>query len=121
MSAALEAVLQTVRRRFLAALPEIEESLVTQQVCLRDRKTKDLDLEEVRSNAHKMAGVSPTLGFAELGAKAAMLDRLIGSELEQGKSNRQEILLKLEALLSEISHVRQAETASAEACSKSGA
>ena len=79
-AAALATALEPVRRRFIDTIEERILAIEGLRQDVTHNRDVDASVRAVASIAHKLSGVSATLGFARVGALAATVERMLDAE-----------------------------------------
>lgn len=107
MSAAMSQTIASVRDRFVASLDEKIldfETLRQQLASPADRKPA---LKTIRYETHKIAGIAETIGFGDIGTRAASIEEMAEAELTgaAGGQDAHGIEAALEAFLDRLEQV----------------
>jgi HPt (histidine-containing phosphotransfer) domain-containing protein len=101
-----ETMLAGLKVRFVAALKDDEERLAAALASLIERPESPGELERLQRCAHRLAGASGTLGFAELSIVAARLERAVEKRDNAGELDLAGIRLAGSDLLTELAKAR---------------
>lgn len=106
----MEDEVRAIRSRFKEGLDDrLAELEQLYHMIGRVEKRDDL-YEAVRIRAHKLAGISGTLGFSELGQLAARCeDQIVGFMADTATACGNEILKSIEAVLDEIDRILESD------------
>jgi len=103
----LDALLRSIKGKYIERLGEDEIRL--ERLCARlnqEHAALDELVEEIRSVAHKLAGISGSLGFSGVQEAASTLDK--SADRTQGAAQPMEAILECsQALLREIKTARE--------------
>lgn len=111
----LHAAFSQVRQKFLQALPGRAELM---QSVLQGELNTPTALQQLISEAHKLAGACGTFGFASLGSQARSLEQLARTVLNKPESEQRQVLSSLQfaiedfiqAIQDAVQHSPDAET-----------
>jgi diguanylate cyclase (GGDEF)-like protein len=111
----LHAAFSLVRQKFLQALPGRAELM---QSVLQGELNTPTALQQLISEAHKLAGACGTFGFASLGSQARSLEQLARTVLNKPESEQRQVLSSLQfaiedfiqAIQDAVQHSPDAET-----------
>lgn len=95
----LKAAFSQVRQRFEQSLPSRANAM---QALLQGDETTVLALNQLISEAHKLAGACGTFGFSMLGSQAKMLEQLARTTLEKPESEQRYALLSLQSAVQDF-------------------
>ncbi|WP_372886679.1 Hpt domain-containing protein [Shimia sp.] len=105
-AAKLEAGFAKLRERFVEGLEEREEEFLNLLEVLNDPAQTEASADGIRAHAHKLHGLSGTLGYARLGSLAAQLEHHIDLILAGPRPLETGFLTELlDALLDEIQNI----------------
>jgi HPt (histidine-containing phosphotransfer) domain-containing protein len=99
----IEAGIARVRARFIAMLEDRADELYDLLDYLDDVSVRDVAYKEIQSRAHKLHGISGSVGFPRVGELAAKLEAtIVLARSEERSRNVQQVRRQMDELLEEM-------------------